>query len=126
MRAGIARKVDLLSIGEKVFKDTLGEMLSNSVYTDRARRKSQLFRDQPETPIDRALWWIDYVMRNPEISHLKNKKLHEMNFIVKHSIDLFVLLIILLSTIVLVFYKVLWWLTAKKARIAGHVKVKCQ
>lgn len=88
VRAGIARKVDLLSISEDIFKETLLEMLNNPIYLERAQLKSKLFQDQPEKPLNRALWWVDYVLRNPDISHLKSKQLSDLNYIEKHSIDI--------------------------------------
>lgn len=62
-------------------------MLNNPTYLNKAKFKSQLFQDQPEKPLKRAMWWIDYVLRNPDISHLKSRKLIELGFIEKHSID---------------------------------------
>lgn len=34
--------------------------------------RSQRFRDQPEKPIERAVWWTEYVLRNPNPVHLQS------------------------------------------------------
>lgn len=87
MRSGIAQRVDLPHLATPKFKETLAEMLKNPRYYETAQKKGQLMRDQPEKPIERAMWWVEYVLRNKDISHLKNEQLLRMNFVVKHSID---------------------------------------
>jgi glucuronosyltransferase len=33
---------------------------------------SKRFRDQKEKPIDRAVWWLDWAVRNPDASHIRS------------------------------------------------------
>lgn len=110
----------MLAIGGDEFKVTLKEMLTNPVYQETARRRSHLFRDQKETPMERALWWIDYVLRNPNITHLKNSKLDGMNFIVKHSIDVIGVLMVLVVLLVIVSLKCIKIVLGRR----GQLKVK--
>lgn len=32
---------------------------------------SRLFKDRPQHPADTALWWVEYVLRNKDTSHLR-------------------------------------------------------
>lgn len=34
--------------------------------------RSKRFRDQPEKPIERAVWWAEYILRNPNPVHLQS------------------------------------------------------
>lgn len=94
---GLAKRVDLHSIGGVELKIALTELLSNPVYMETAKRKSHMFQSQAEPPLVRALWWIDYVLTHADVSHLKNRKLSEMNFIVKHSVDLVAVILVVFT-----------------------------
>lgn len=41
-------------------------------FTENAQAVSKLFCDKPEKPLDRALWYIEYVLRHPEPNHLQS------------------------------------------------------
>lgn len=85
--SGMALEMDVNTMDTVTFKRTLIEMLSNKKYSEAAKLRSRNFRDQKETPIGRALWWVDYVVRTPDTSFFRNKKLEEMNYFEKHSFD---------------------------------------
>lgn len=33
---------------------------------------SNQFRDRPETPLKLAVWWIEFLLRNPDVSYMKS------------------------------------------------------
>lgn len=113
--------MDLTAVGEPVFRETLKELLERPSFLEKAREKGRLFRDQPEKPIERALWWVEYVLRNPEISHLKNPEFHEMNFLVKHSIDVYAILFVI---ILVVFWGILKCACWKKKSVEDKLKIQ--
>lgn len=84
----MAERIHINDIDKAMFKETLLKMLSNSSYAERAAIRSRNFRDQPEKPVDKAMWWIEYVMRNPNIEFLKSKSL-ELNVFQRESIDVY-------------------------------------
>lgn len=88
------------SIERESLKATILELLTNKSYRKQAKKRSTNMRDQPERPLARALWWIDYVLRNPDMSFLRNTKLQEMNVLVKQSVDVIAFLVILFLLLV--------------------------
>jgi len=37
------------------------------------RRLSILFKDRQTSPLDTAIWWVEYVLRHRDTSHLRSK-----------------------------------------------------
>jgi glucuronosyltransferase len=50
----------------------LNEMLLNNKYANRAKQIAAQFRDNPVQPMDEAMFWIEYVIRNKGAKHLKS------------------------------------------------------
>lgn len=83
-------------------------------------------QDQPELPIDRAMWWIDYVLRNEDISFLQSTKLQNMNLIVTHSIDVIVAIVLTIILISIISVKMCLCLVKGKRKISVSKNVKEQ
>lgn len=58
---------------------------------------SNVFRDQKETPLERAVWWVEWMLRNPNANHMRSEA--DINFIQLQSIDVlaFIFIVILLA-----------------------------
>ncbi len=82
---GIAGRINVKAITSDNLYEKLNEMLSNPMYKENCRIASQSFRDQKERPLDRAIWWIEWALRNPNSVALNRGK--NLNFIQLQSID---------------------------------------
>ncbi|KAG5685004.1 hypothetical protein PVAND_014207 [Polypedilum vanderplanki] len=92
--AGIAVKVDYHTITMEKLKKAIVEVLHNPKIRKNIQKKSKLFRDQPEKPLDRALWWCEYVIRNPKPTHLKQAEL-SLGLLGSHFWDIQILIILI-------------------------------
>lgn len=123
VKSGMGLQLAIKNIEKDSLRETILELLTNPTYRQQAQKRSKNMQDQPERPLDRALWWIDYVLRNPDIAFLRNTKLQEMNILVKHSIDVIAFLIIVdLFLIGLVVKLCLYCYRRRKAGKSAKVK----
>lgn len=71
---------------------------------EKAKLISRNFRDQPERPVDRAVWWIEYVMRNPNPDHLRSPVL-KMGLVAGNSYDTLLLIFVTVTVLLWAFWK---------------------
>lgn len=60
------------SITKESFKSAILEVITNKKYYDNVKRYASLVVDQPQTGLERAIWWTEYVLRHKGTSHLRN------------------------------------------------------
>lgn len=72
-------------------------------YSRAIKRISALLHDQPATPVERAVHWIEYVIRHKGTPHLRSVA-HDLNWFQYYSLDV----ISFLMLINIITIKVLW------------------
>ncbi|XP_071371471.1 UDP-glucuronosyltransferase 2C1-like [Centroberyx affinis] len=97
---GGAKIVDIAVLNRDIFADALKEVIYNSSYRENMQRLSRLHRDQPIKPLDRAVFWIEYVIRHKGAPHLRTQS-NKMSWFVYHSFDVIttLLAVVLLMTL---------------------------
>ncbi|XP_039652131.1 UDP-glucuronosyltransferase 2B4-like [Perca fluviatilis] len=84
------------------FLEAIQEVLNEPSYRMNMQRLSRLHRDQPITPLENALFWIEFVMRHKGAAHLKAES-YRMPWYSYHSVDVVLFLagavLLVLSTI---------------------------
>ncbi|XP_055012609.1 UDP-glucuronosyltransferase 2B17-like [Boleophthalmus pectinirostris] len=68
---GAARIVEAKSITKESFMEAVKDVVENPSYLENIQRLSRLHHDKPMTPMDTALFWIEYVIRNKGVPHLQ-------------------------------------------------------
>uniref|UniRef100_A0A3B5KEN3 UDP-glucuronosyltransferase n=1 Tax=Takifugu rubripes TaxID=31033 RepID=A0A3B5KEN3_TAKRU len=107
---GVAKVLDIATVNKDNFLEALKEVLHQPSYREKMKTLSNLHRDQPMKPMDRAMFWIEFVMRHKGAKHLRTES-YKMNAIQYHSIDVLAFLVTLVLLIVAVFtsaVKFLW------------------
>lgn len=82
----MAEKLDYHTMTVENIKDILKKVLENPKYFENARKLSARFKDQKEKPLDRAVWWAEWLIRNPDCDYLKSPVLR-LGLIVGNSYD---------------------------------------
>ncbi|XP_076049303.1 uncharacterized protein LOC143029976 [Oratosquilla oratoria] len=96
-----------------VFVSALKEIIENKRYSQRVAETSLVFRDKKDTPVDRAVWWTEFVIRHQGAPSLEcpGRNLSWLEFFL---IDVILLLHV-------IFFVVVWLLKKCKRRLASIV-----
>ncbi|KAJ7993984.1 hypothetical protein DPEC_G00261240 [Dallia pectoralis] len=99
---GVAKIVDIATINRDIFLEALKAVLYEPSYRDNMQKLSRLHRDQPMKPLDSAMFWIEFVMRNKGAAHLRTES-YKMSWFSYHSVDVIATLLAVLLLIISVF-----------------------
>ena len=69
-------------------------------------RLSAIYRDDPQTPIERVVYWMEFIVRHGGVKHLRSAA-SDLNFFQYHLIDVMAVLMIGLVVCVFVTFKVI-------------------
>uniref|UniRef100_A0A1I8M848 UDP-glucuronosyltransferase n=1 Tax=Musca domestica TaxID=7370 RepID=A0A1I8M848_MUSDO len=99
VKAGFALRLDLRSLTKEKFMQSIQELWTNPRYTNAVKTLSKRYRDQPLTPMETAIFWVEYVLRHDGAPHIRNAG-QDLSYWQYHNIDVYLLLA---SCIVVVF-----------------------
>ncbi|KAF4519853.1 UDP-glycosyltransferase-10 [Ephemera danica] len=68
---GYGVKLSLKNVTKQSILWALGTVLHDNSFQREAQRRSAIFRDQSETPLERAAFWTEYVLRHKGAHHLR-------------------------------------------------------
>lgn len=68
----LAVKVDFRDLTVESFKAKILQVLDDPKFTENSQKKSKLFKDKPQKPLDTAVWWVEYAIRNPNLDNMKS------------------------------------------------------
>lgn len=95
------------------------EVATNPEYRRRISRISRLVHDQPDSPKERAVWWLEYLLRNEGAAHLNQE-----SFARNLSWPQILLLDVLLLTIfILALLGLIVWFVLRRINSSGKSKV---
>ncbi|KAG5270395.1 hypothetical protein AALO_G00192130 [Alosa alosa] len=100
---GTAKVLDIATLDRAVFKDALEKVLYEPSYRENMQRLSRIHHDQPTKPLDRAIFWIEFIMRHGGAPHLRTQSFR-MSWIAYHSIDVIMTLLMALLLLLLIMF----------------------
>ncbi|XP_063044175.1 UDP-glucuronosyltransferase 2A2-like [Engraulis encrasicolus] len=118
-KRGAAQVITLSMLNKDSFLQALQEVLHVPSYRENMQRLSRLHRDQPMEPLDRALFWIEFVMRHKGAAHLHTES-YKMPWYSYHSLDV---MIFLLAVLLLMLFMILAFIRCS-LRLCGKSKSK--
>uniref|UniRef100_A0A182YPK7 Uncharacterized protein n=1 Tax=Anopheles stephensi TaxID=30069 RepID=A0A182YPK7_ANOST len=86
VRAGVAKRVAFQTMTTEELRNAIRDVLEDPKYRTNMAAQSALFRDQPEKPLVRAVWWIEWVLRHPNATQLQSPAL-KLGFFKTYLLD---------------------------------------
>ncbi|CAG9765460.1 unnamed protein product [Ceutorhynchus assimilis] len=72
VKYGMGKMMDLEDLSEVTLKNNILEIVNNPSYAENARKLDELMKDQPQDGLEKAIWWIEYVIRHKGARHLRS------------------------------------------------------
>jgi glucuronosyltransferase len=120
---GYALKIDIGQLNEEQFSNVISEILTNPKYRDNIQLRSSLMRDQPIKPLDKAIFWVEHVLKYKGAAHLKNSsnKLYLYQYLL---LDVIVFIFTIIFLIVMLLYILVKGLVRFVKHILRKIKYK--
>uniref|UniRef100_A0A182WIL7 Uncharacterized protein n=1 Tax=Anopheles minimus TaxID=112268 RepID=A0A182WIL7_9DIPT len=99
---GVAMRLDYQELDERSFSRAVNIMMREHRYAERAKIISDLYRDRPQSAMELACYWVEYVARHRGAPHLHYSGA-DMNFFQLESLDVLAFLCAVLYAIIKVF-----------------------
>ncbi|XP_050677688.1 UDP-glucosyltransferase 2 [Leptidea sinapis] len=90
---GYAKKLDLQYLTSEKLYDAIKEVIDDPKYKTQVDKRQILLRDQKESPLERAIYWTEYVMRHKGAYHLQSPA-KDLNFFQYYMLDVFLVAVV--------------------------------
>uniref|UniRef100_A0A182QH93 Uncharacterized protein n=1 Tax=Anopheles farauti TaxID=69004 RepID=A0A182QH93_9DIPT len=95
IEAGYGLKLDYQNVTEELVLDTINRMLNDQSFRYAAMKASRQFREQPLKAMDKALYYIEYVLKQDSgINYLRCGALY-LSFWPRHVVDVATILVLI-------------------------------
>ncbi|XP_071412133.1 UDP-glucuronosyltransferase 2A2-like isoform X1 [Pithys albifrons albifrons] len=118
---GAAVHVDFNTLKTEDLVNALNTVIYNSIYKENALKLSKIHHDQPVKPLDRAVFWIEFVMRHKGAKHLRPAA-HHLTWYQYHSLDVLAFLCTCIAIVVFILVKCCLCCCRRCGRIAKKKK----
>ncbi|KAF3825145.1 hypothetical protein GH733_005779 [Mirounga leonina] len=118
---GAAVSLDFHTLSSTDLLNALRMVIDDASYKDNAMKLSRIHHDQPVKPLDRAVFWIEFVMRHKGAKHLRPAS-HNLTWFQYHSLDVIGFLLACVATAVFVTTRCCLFCYRKFAKIGTKEK----
>uniref|UniRef100_A0A2K5HG48 UDP-glucuronosyltransferase n=1 Tax=Colobus angolensis palliatus TaxID=336983 RepID=A0A2K5HG48_COLAP len=115
---GAAVRLDFDTMSSTDLANALKTVINDPLYKENVMKLSRIQHDQPVKPLDRAVFWIEFVMRHKGAKHLRVAA-HDLTWFQYHSLDVIGFLLACVATVIFIIMKCClfcFWNFARKAK----------
>uniref|UniRef100_A0A1W7R8B9 UDP-glucuronosyltransferase n=1 Tax=Aedes albopictus TaxID=7160 RepID=A0A1W7R8B9_AEDAL len=117
---GVGKRLSIKDVKSSELVNAIREVMTDERYRKNMSRLSKLFRDEKESPLERAIWWVEWVLRNPTAQILQSNAIR-LDWAVKYSFDVIIPLLLAGLLVLSIPIKVLKYVLCRKNQ---HGKTK--
>ena len=103
-RHGYARLLEWDDLTAEGLKTAILESMENREMQEALERVHSLYTDREMKPVDRAVWWIEYVCRNQGADVLRSIVYDNVPFYQYHHLDIVLIVVSILLVIVSILF----------------------
>ncbi|XP_066994908.2 UDP-glycosyltransferase UGT5 [Anabrus simplex] len=104
--AGFGILVEYSNLTTESLHWAVTEVLQQPRYRENAKRLSRIYRDQPESPMERAVYWVEYIHRHRGAPHLRSAAL-DLAWYQYFLLDVMAVILAVVISVVLFIYVVI-------------------
>ncbi|KAG3276519.1 UDP-glucuronosyltransferase 2B17-like, transcript variant X3 [Ictidomys tridecemlineatus] len=101
---GAAIQLEYRTLSSSDLLKTLRMVINDPIYKENAMKLSRIHHDQPVKPLDRAVFWIEFVMRHKGAKHLRVAA-HDLSWFQYYSLDVLGFLLACVATVMFIITK---------------------
>ncbi|XP_078616635.1 UDP-glucuronosyltransferase 2A3-like [Branchiostoma floridae x Branchiostoma japonicum] len=121
---GVGIKLDFDTITTEQLYQAIVQVTEDVRYKETAARLSRLHRDQPQSPMERAVWWIEHVIKYGGLPHLRARAM-ELPWYQYYLLDVAAFLLVSCSGVLWAVWRSCSFICSKSCLKSGH-KLKSQ
>ncbi|CAI5643429.1 unnamed protein product [Oreochromis niloticus] len=112
---GAAKIIQLADVNGHSFEQGLKEVIHQESYRQNIQRLSRLHRDQPITPMEQAVFWVEYVMHHKGARHMRTEA-YKMPWYSYYCLDVVLILLSAVTALLLSVVAVFRFLCCRRQR----------
>ncbi|XP_078684852.1 UDP-glucuronosyltransferase 2C1-like isoform X4 [Branchiostoma floridae x Branchiostoma belcheri] len=121
---GLGVRLDFNTFTTETLYQAITQVLTDKSYRETAARLSRLHRDQPQSPMERAVWWIEHVIKHGGLPHLRARAV-ELPWYQYYLLDVAAFLLAVCSAVLVLIWCSCFLVCRKICRKSGG-KLKSQ
>ena len=106
-RIGYGKAINYEDLTEENLLQAIREVLDNPEYAEAARRYGELLLDQENPPLDRAVWWLEFLLRHKGTNHFRSP-VHEQAWHQYFLLDVLLVLFLAFALVAWLLGEIIW------------------
>ena len=113
-RAGVGETILFQRLSEDKLYEAVQKVLTNPSYKAKVSDLGSLLVDQINKPLDRAVWWIEHLIKHPSLASHMRSPVHNLTWYQYYLLDVLALFVFVILTVLYIFYKIISYMCCRR------------